>query len=34
MKYNLSHPLHQEILKISTAMENEDDPEKLKKNAT
>jgi len=33
MKYNLSHPLHQEITKISTAMENEDDPEKLKQNA-
>jgi hypothetical protein len=33
MKYNLSHPLHKEIIKISTAMEKETDPEKLKSNA-
>ena len=33
MKYNLSHPLHKEIISISAAMENESDPEKLKLNA-
>ncbi len=30
MKYNLSHPLHKEIISISASMENETDPEKLK----
>ena len=33
MKYNLSHPLHKEIISISAAMENEADPEKLKASA-
>ena len=33
MKYNLSHPLHKEIISISASMENESDPEKLKLNA-
>ena len=33
MKYNLSHPLHKEIINISTSMENESDPEKLKASA-
>ena len=30
MKYNLSHPLHKEIISISASMENETDPEKIK----
>lgn len=33
MKYNLSHPLHKEIISISASMENETDPDKLKASA-
>ena len=33
LKYNLSHPLHKEILNISSSMEEETDPEKLRSNA-
>ena len=33
MKYNLSHPLHKEIINIATTMESETDPEILKANA-
>ena len=33
MKYNLSHPLHKEIINISASIEKESDPEKLKASA-
>lgn len=33
MKYNLSHPLHKEIISICSAMEKETEPDKLKSHA-